>query len=265
MKVALSVVLGVMFFHSPVLAETGFLDRTIKTGTAIYRYQVYVPADYTRAKSWPVIIFLHGDGGQGEDGLLPTARGLGDAIRFDRAHFPGVAVFPQAQKGKRWLDSDMQDLVIAELDQTMTEFGGDPLRVYLTGFSMGATGAYRIAYRWPNRFAALAVIAGRVETSNVKTYSEREKTADRQANPFVTAADPFAALALKIKHLPMTIFHGDADETVPVDQSRRLSRALQTMQAVVHYKEYAGATHVGAAQKAWAEQDLITWLFAQRR
>jgi predicted peptidase len=176
-----------------------------------------------------------------------------------------VAVFPQAEKGKRWLAADMEELVIAELDQAITEFGGDPMRVYLTGFSMGATGAYRVAYRWPDRFAALATIAGRVETSDVKTYSDGEKAADRQANPFVSAADPFAALALKIKHLPIRIFHGDADETVPVNQSRRLTRALQTAQADVHYKEYAGATHVGAAEKAYAERDLITWLLTQHR
>ena len=265
MKVALSVVLGLLFLHSPASAETGFLDRTVTIGATRYPYQVYVPADHTRARSWPVIVFLHGDGAQGQDGLLPTARGLADAIRFDRPLFPVVAVFPQAEKGKRWLAADMEELVIAELDQTITEFGGDPRRVYLTGFSMGATGAYRLAYRWPDRFAALATIAGRVETSDIKTYSDREKAADRQANPFLSAADPFAALALKIKHLPIRIFHGDADETVPVDQSRRLTRALQAVQANVHYQEYAGATHVGAADNAYAERELITWLLTQHR
>jgi predicted peptidase len=262
---ALSVLLGVLFLYLPASAETGFLDRTVTMGAATFRYQVYVPIGHTRARSWPVIVFLHGDGAQGHDGLMPTARGLADAIRFDRSRFPVVAVFPQAEKGKRWLDADMEELVIAELDQTITEFGGDQTRVYLTGFSMGATGAYRIAYRWPNRFAALAAIAGRVETSDAKTYSDREKAADSQANPFVSAADPFAALALRIKHLPIRIFHGDADETVPVDQSRRLTRALQATTAEVHYQEYAGATHVGAAQKAWDERDWIAWLLAQHR
>ena len=150
MKFAVSVVLGVLFLHSPASAETGFLDRTVTIGAATYPYQVYVPADHTRARSWPVIVFLHGDGAQGQDGLLPTARGLADAIRFDRPLFPVVAVFPQAEKGKR-----------------------------------------------------------RVETSDIKPYSDREKAADRQANPFLSAADPFAALALKIKHLPIRIFHGD--------------------------------------------------------
>jgi hypothetical protein len=43
-----------------------------------------------------------------------------------------------------------------------------------------------------------------------------------------------------------------------------LIRALQAPQADVHYQEYTGATHVGAAEKAWADRDLITWLFAQR-
>jgi predicted peptidase len=265
MKVALSVALGVLFLQSPFSAETGFLDRAITIGAATYRYQVYVPADHTRTRLWPVVVFLHGDGAQGQDGLLPTARGLADGIRFDRLRFPVVAVFPQAEKGKRWLDADMEELVIAELDQTMTEFGGDPRRVYLTGFSMGATGAYRIAFRWPDRFAALAAIAGRVETSNVTHYSDREKAADRQANPFVSAADPFATLALKIKDVPIRIFHGDADETVPVEQSRRLTRALQAARADVHYQEYAGATHVGAAQKAWGELEWIAWLLAQHR
>jgi predicted peptidase len=136
-------------------------------------------------------------------------------------------LFPQAEARKRWLDADMEELVIAELDRTMTEFAVDPARVYLTGLSMGATGAYRVAYRWPNRFAAIVAIAGRVETSDAKTYSDRDKDADRKSNPFVSARDPFAALAEKIEHVPIRIFHGDSDETVPVEQSRRLVPVLK--------------------------------------
>jgi predicted peptidase len=259
------VALGMVLAHALVGADTGFLDRTVTIGTVTYRYQVYVPAEHTREKLWPVIVDLHGNGGQGVDALLPTRRGLADQIRANRSRFPVVVVFPQAEVGKRWLNGDMEELVVAELDQTVSEFGGDPARLYLTGFSMGATGAYRIAYRWPTRFAALAVIAGRVDTSDAKTYSDREKEADRTANLFVTAADPFAALAAKIKDMPIRVFHGDADETVPVEQSRRFVPALKAAGANVQYHEYPGATHVGAAEKAYAEADLISWLLAQHR
>lgn len=265
MKIGICVVLGFLLAPSPSFADTGFLDRSVTIGKMTYRYQVYVPADHSRTKAWPVVVDLHGNGAQGPDGLLQTVRGMAESIRRFRSRFPAIVVFPQAEAGKRWLDEDMEELVIAELDRTMTEFAGDPARVYLTGFSMGATGAYRIAYRWPNRFAAIVAIAGRVDTSDAKTYSDRDKEADRKANPFVTAKDPFVALATTIKHVPIRIFHGDADETVPVEQSRRLAPALKDVRADVRYQEYPGATHTGAADKAYADQELIAWLFAQRR
>jgi predicted peptidase len=125
--------------------------------------------------------------------------------------------------------------------------------------------SYRIACRWPTRFAAIVGIAGRVDTSDAKTYSDRDKQADRTANPFVTAADPSAALAEGIRLLPIRIFHGDADETVPVEQSRRLLTALKAVNSNVGYQEYKGATHVGAAERAYADHDLVAWMFAQHR
>jgi predicted peptidase len=48
--------------------ETGFLDRTVTIGGPTYRYQVYVPSNWTKAKQWPVIFFLHGAGERGDDG-----------------------------------------------------------------------------------------------------------------------------------------------------------------------------------------------------
>ena len=39
---------------------TGFLDRTVRLAGQEYRYQVYVPRDYSAERRWPVILFLHG-------------------------------------------------------------------------------------------------------------------------------------------------------------------------------------------------------------
>jgi predicted peptidase len=266
MKFAASILVLLLAFAVPARAETGFLDRAITVGGVVHRYQVYVPAEPAPGgKSWPIILDLHGKGPEGLDGLRQTEGGMAQAIRRNRANVLAVVVLPQAQPGRRWLDADMQDLAMAELDRATAEFHADPARTYLTGFSMGATGAYRFAYRWPNRFAAVMAIAGRVTTFDVKTYPEADKQADRAANPFVAAPDPFAALAQGLRHLPILIAHGDADPTVPTEQSRKLVAALQAAGANITYRENPGGGHEDTAARTYADPATMAWLLAQGR
>src|SRR6266545_1303995 len=83
---------------------TGFLDRVVTVGGHTYRYQVFVPAAYgdSLAYRWPVILFLHGAGERGTDGLRQTQVGLGSAMRRDPGRFPAIAVFPQAPPDSLW-------------------------------------------------------------------------------------------------------------------------------------------------------------------
>jgi len=251
------------FIAAPANAQTGFLDRTITAGAESYRYQIYVPADYTPSKAWPVIVSLHGNGRQGSDGMLQTGTDFAIRIRENRAPFPAIVVFPQAQVGTRWFYPQMQQMVMAELDRTIAEFRVDTTRLYLHGYSMGASGSYRLACKWPDRFAAVVVVAGRVEPG--AQYTPEEIAIDRAANPVVAASDPFSALATRLRNMPMWIFHGDADEQVPVSQSRRLVAALKRIGAPVRYTEIPGADHNSAPPKAYAESALFQWLLSQHR
>jgi predicted peptidase len=221
-----------------------------------------VPPNYTPELTWPVITDLHGNGRQGSDGIQPTRSGLADLIRQNRSLVPAIVVFPQAKVGTRWEFPALEELVITELDRTIAEFHGDSRRLYLTGFSMGASGVYRIAYRWPDKFAALACIAGHLDSD---TYTPEVREIDRRANPFMTAPDAFAALALRIRKLPVWIFHGDQDQAVPIEQSRQLIAALRSAGADVRYTEYPGAGHVPAAAKAYSDPNMIDWILKQHR
>jgi predicted peptidase len=253
----------VLFVAGPAAAETGFLDRTVTIGALAHRYQVYVPADFNPVNAWPVIVYLHGGGAQGLDALLPTVGGLANDIRARRDAFPAIALFPQASPNATWSQSDMQDLVLRELDQAMTEFHGDPARIYLAGYSMGGVGVYRMAYRWPQKFAALIVIAGRVEPSTAR--GETVSEADRKLYSYLVDKDPFAALARQIKSLPTWLFHGDADASVPVEQSRRMAAALQRVGTFVRYTEYYRGVHQETPNRAFADPDMLTWLWQQHR
>ena len=134
--------------------ETGFLDRSITVGGRSYHYQVYVPADYASKSNWPAILFLHGAGERGNDGLLQTAVGLGAAIRQNPSRYPAIVVFPQAPPDSQWVGTPA-DMAVGALQQTMREFHVDASRVYLTGLSMGGHGTWYVAYRHPELFAAV--------------------------------------------------------------------------------------------------------------
>jgi predicted peptidase len=141
--------------------ETGFLNRMVLVGGVEYRYQVYVPRDFRRSMSWPVILALHGGGNYGSDGILQTAGALANAIRRHADRFPAIVVFPQSYLSATdgWHSSG-GEAALAELDKAIAEFDGDRSRVYLTGFSGGGHGAWYLASHHPERFAALVVVWG---------------------------------------------------------------------------------------------------------
>src|SRR2546427_10482312 len=101
--------------------QTGFLDRRVSVAGQSHHYQVFVPFSYTASQRWPVILFLHGAGERGDDGLLQTQVGLGAAVRQNAARFPAIIVFPQMPAESAWTGTPAQ-VAIAALEQVSREF-----------------------------------------------------------------------------------------------------------------------------------------------
>jgi predicted peptidase len=237
--------------------KTGFLERTVRIGEVSYAYKVYLPPGFDPTRSWPVILFLHGAGEQGVDGVQQTEVGLGRVLRTQPERFPAVVVFPQAPPGQVWLGALARAATTA-LEQTIAEFRGDPARIYLAGLSMGAYGAWVLAFENPERYAAIVSVAGGI----VPPAWRRARLA--QLPPTLAADDPHAATAARLKNIPVWLFHGAEDPTVPVTESRRIVAALQQAGASPRYTEYEGVAH-NSWERAFAEPELPKWLLAQRR
>lgn len=240
--------------------ETGFLDRSVRVDTTNYLYQVFVPRGYRPTEAWPVILALHGGGEYGRDGISQTRAGLAQAVREHPDRFPAIVVFPQSPPdGTPWFQGRGEKIALAALDRAVSEFHGDPSRVYLTGLSMGGNGAWSLAYRFPERFAALIVVSAFIGERTGGTSGVRYPAIVPQAEP-----DPYAAIARRVSGVPIRLFHGDADASVPVEVSRRMAMALQAEHADVEYIELAGVGH-NAWDAAYAREALFIWLFRQRR
>ncbi|MFM2124622.1 MAG: hypothetical protein RL328_1073, partial [Acidobacteriota bacterium] len=137
---------------------TGFINKTTTVEGATRRHVVYVPHDYDPAKAWPLILFLHGAGERGDDGLLQTEVGLPAAIRKHPERFPAIVVIPQCPADQFW------DRILPELDAVMADaqasYTIDPKRVYLTGLSMGGYGCWTWGADNVERFAAILPVCG---------------------------------------------------------------------------------------------------------
>jgi predicted peptidase len=200
----------------PPHTETGFLNRALTVRGETYRYQVYVPASFDPSRRWPVILFLHGSGERGADGIRPTAVGLGVAIRANPERFPAIVVFPQVPEAKRWA-GDAAAAAIQALDQSIAEFHGDPERVYVVGISMGGRGALQIAADHAERFAALVAVCGWVVPP--------KQIADLDPSTTPRAVNAYVAMATGLKSLPVRLYHGSLDTIVPpASRAASLSR-----------------------------------------
>jgi len=106
---------GVGAHHAPKPPqETGFLNRTVELGSVTYRFEVYLPEQFRRddRKSWPVILFLHGRGERGSEGMWQTQIGLPQAVRDHPERWPFVIVMPQCPLPLYWTDSQMLSMAM---------------------------------------------------------------------------------------------------------------------------------------------------------
>lgn len=254
---ALSILLLAACSLGPEVTDMGrFVERSVEVGGTRHAFRVFVPATGLRRGPLPVILFLHGTGERGSDGEKPTLVGLGPAVRARAADFPALVVFPQAPDGMDW-KGIAADIAFAALDAAAREFDGDPARTYLTGISMGGYGTWELALMQPQRFAALVPVCGGLTAPR----AERDLFVDALRDE----ADPPAALAARLRDVPVWIFHGARDDVVPPRESRAIHAALSAAGAAVRYTEFADANH-NSWDPAYAQTPALwEWLFAQRR
>jgi predicted peptidase len=204
-------------------------EITIKTRL---NYLLFLPAGYEKSdKTWPLMLFLHGAGESGNDLAKVKAHGP-PKIVGTKADFPFIVVSPQSA-GRGW----NADTLNALLDDIIAKYRVDKDRVYLTGLSMGGYGSWTLAAAHPEKFAAVAPICG-------------------GGNP---------ADAKKLKDLPIWVFHGAKDPTVPIRRSQEMVEALKAAgNDKVKFTTYPDAGH-DSWTETYSNPELYKWLLEQKR
>jgi predicted peptidase len=104
--------------QSESIAERHSLEIQISRKASV-QYLLSFPADYKESKQkWPLILFLHGGSGRGDDISLVSRYGPPAVIK-KRPNFPFVVLSPQCTKGEIWTDTE---LLLALLDDVISNY-----------------------------------------------------------------------------------------------------------------------------------------------
>jgi poly(3-hydroxybutyrate) depolymerase len=214
----------------PFAGRTGDFERhyLLEAAGEIMPYRVFVPKSYNASKPVPLVVALHGLGGN-EDGFMD---GYGRSIPQLAEKYGYIAVSPLGYRpdgfygfsygndatSRRKQELSEQD-VMQVLARVRRDYKIDDGRIYLMGHSMGAIGTWFLGAKHPDIWAALGPVAG-------------------SGNPQTMAA---------MKHIPQFVVHGDADPTVPVGGSRRMVEEMKKLGVDHVYVEVPGGNHTDIA------------------
>jgi len=230
---------AILVFRMAYDLKTWYFGSTIVVRVTFpYNYLLHLPRGYNDFCERPLIVFLHGAGEVNKD-----ARVLQQLDIFHYANgtvptndFPFIVVSPVTPK-HGW---DSQRIIIF-LDEFLRDnryrYNIDTSRIYLTGFSMGGFGTFRVACDYPDRFTAIVPLAG-------------------GGNP---------EKAEKLLTVPIWAFHGDADDVCAFEYTEKMITAMQELNHPdVHLTRLHGAGH-GIPESVYTRPELYQWLLDHRK
>lgn len=198
-------------------------------------YYLYFPKDYKseKNKKFPLLLFLHGGGESGDSLSILKSNGPPKLIAEGK-QFPFLILAPQNPYKKKWWNTR----AVAQLLDTIVENNRvDKNTVYLTGLSRGGSAAWEMAVQYPDKFAAMAVVCGMTPL------------------PYANWIN---------KDLPIWVFHGDQDESIPISESVNMVDKLKAMGYDVKFTIYEGVGH-NSWENAYTNDELYSWFVKQRK
>lgn len=223
---------------------------------------IYVPPSYAKANAWPLIVFLHGGGGNGDNGDDALSWGrrspIARAIEKHPEWFPALVLIPRCPRGKIWAPGptdpiqspwrlkkhgrkpvpDAADHITSAIDEVIARYSVDEDRITIVGHSMGGEGTTLYAARHADRIAGIAPSAG--------------------SAIIVPENAPILA------QMGVWIFQGENDRISTSGLARQMAEAIRKAGGDVRYTELTGVGHASLGPM-FEDDRVIKWLLSQNK
>lgn len=223
----------------PLAEATGDLRLAYRSSYdgKLVPYRIYIPSNYQPSKPYPIVLALHGAGGD-ENSFFEGYQGVWPKLAEERGYIL-AAINGRGPVGGYAKENGSEQDLLDVMTLVSKHYRVDSTRVYLAGHSLGGFGTWKLGLEHRDRFAALASIAG----TRVKPEAE---SASRSG--------------LKI---PIAVACGVKDALVPVVGCRQAAESVKGLGYPIKYLEYPQADHSSVAVVSAAE--IFNWFDAHRK
>jgi pimeloyl-ACP methyl ester carboxylesterase len=220
-------------------------------------YTIAYPPEHRAGDELPLVIMLHGYGGNHADALVGMSPAQAVALQVGGRPLAPMALVTVDGGNGYWNPhpgDDPMTMVIGELIPLCQRLGlgRPPRRIAMMGISMGGYGALLLAEKYPHLIAAAAAISPAIWTSYAQAQGA---SAGAYASAAAFAANDAVTHASALAHVPVRVAAGYDDPFYPGVQA--LARVLPAGAVV----DLAKGCHTGAF---FAEQQPPSLAFLAR-
>jgi len=202
-------------------------------------YRVFVPTSYSPQKKYPLVVLLHGAGGDETD-FVEAYQKLWPKLAEERGYIL-ASVSGRGPLTGYSKDSGGEQDILDVMELVKSHYSVDASRIYLGGHSMGGGGTWRIGLAYPDRFAGLIPIAG--------TSAQLAPNLEAQLHKGIK--------------MPIMMVCGVKDALVAVAGCREVAEKAKALNAPVKYAEYPQGDHLSVA--VMSVPDIFNWLDEQTK
>ncbi|MCP5558075.1 MAG: dienelactone hydrolase family protein [Verrucomicrobiaceae bacterium] len=197
------------------------------------KYHFFAAKSLKADKEYPLCIYLHGASNTGSnlEKREPGANAFASETVYGKN--PSIVIAPEAPAGTKAF-KDIERRITHLIHNLVDHLPVDRARIYITGYSMGSMGTWAMISAQPDLFAAAVPVGGPLGSTKVESLPK----------------------------IPIWLHFGELDRG---DEFRALSKQLTELNSQFKSTEYPGADHVGFHFKVAKDNDVMEWIFAQRR
>lgn len=255
-----------------------FNDANIKQR---FKFNLYVPKDYDKNKSYPLVLFMEDEGSMNGKHAGSLTQGLGGVIWAEPSEqakhecFVLVPSYMNPIVDNNFQTTSDLDITVDLIKYLETQYNIDKNRLYTTGQSMGCKASIALNLKYPDMFAASLLVAGQWDPKAMSALNKANmwiinSEGDEKSYPGMNAC--ISSLEAAGAKISKATWNGQANAAEFASDVSKMTAEGNNIKYTVLKKgtvvpsgqaDNADNNHTYTWRKAYTIEGLRDWLFTQ--